>query len=201
MCAIYIGCAVTGVLIIAFLLDNFKVKKSKDDLSIKDQILETVLMFKDCKVWLLLPLVALHPFVLAFVSTDISKAFVSCMLGVEYVGYWFVVFGVAAALFSYLVGFLAKYIGRIPLIIIALVISASLNVFLLLWKVNGQQYFILYSLAVFYGIFEAIHQTQVNGKVVFCLIHSLLFNFYFFFFNSSCRCYISRYKSCCLFSK
>ena len=29
MCGIYIGCALTGVLIIALLVDNFKVKKSK----------------------------------------------------------------------------------------------------------------------------------------------------------------------------
>ena len=86
------------------------------------------------------------------------------MLGVEYVGYWFVVFGIAAATFSYIVGFIAKYIGRIPLILIALALSAGLNVFLLFWKTNGEQYIILYSLAVFYGIFEAIHQTQVNCK-------------------------------------
>ena len=45
MCGIYIGCALTGVLIIATLVDNFKVKKSKDDLSIKEQVFETVLMF------------------------------------------------------------------------------------------------------------------------------------------------------------
>jgi hypothetical protein len=67
MCGIYIGCALTGVLIIATLLDNFKVKKSKDDLSVKEQVLETILMFKDWKVWALLPLVSLHPFMLAFV--------------------------------------------------------------------------------------------------------------------------------------
>ena len=89
------------------------------------------------------------------------------MLGLEYVGYWFVVFGVAAASFSYFVGFVAKYIGRIPLILIALVLSASLKIFLIFWQTNGEQSSIipiLYSLAVFYGIFEAIHQTQVNCK-------------------------------------
>jgi MFS family permease len=89
------------------------------------------------------------------------------MLGVEFVGYWFVVFGIAAASFSYIVGFLAKYIGRIPMVIIALVLSAGLKIFLLFWKTNGEQSTIipiLYSLAVFYGIFEAIHQTQVNCK-------------------------------------
>ena len=132
-------------------------------MSIKEQIIETVLIFKDWKVWALLPLVILQPFLLAFMTTDISKAFVSCMLGVEYVGYWFVVFGIAAASFSYIAGFVAKYTGRIPMIFIALAISAGLNIFLLLWKSDdGEQYIILYSLAVFYGIFEAIHQTQVN---------------------------------------
>ena len=101
----------------------------------------------------------------AFFNTDISKAFVSCMLGVEYVGYWFVVFGISAATFSFIIGFISKYVTRIPLIIIALFLSAGLNVFLLFWQTNGEQYIILYSLAIFYGIFQAIISTQMNSMI------------------------------------
>jgi MFS family permease len=84
------------------------------------------------------------------------------MIGVEYVGYWFVVFGVAAASFSFIIGFISKYLGRIPLIIIALGLSTGLNLFLLFWQTDGEQYIILYSLAIFYGIFQAIISTQMN---------------------------------------
>jgi hypothetical protein len=51
-------------------------------------------MFKDWKVWALFPLVSLFPFTLAFFNTDITKSFVSCIIGIEYVGYWFVVMNI-----------------------------------------------------------------------------------------------------------
>ena len=73
---------------------------------------ETILMFKDWKVWFLLPITGLHPFLFAFFNTDISKAFVSCMLGVEFVGYWFTIFGITAALSAFMIGFIAKYTGN-----------------------------------------------------------------------------------------
>ena len=78
MCGIFIICAFTGLLILSFFMDNIKINSEskkqfnylsfiifliKVNLSIKSQMLETILMFKDMKTWALLPLVALHPLV------------------------------------------------------------------------------------------------------------------------------------------
>ena len=144
-------------------------------------------MFKDWKVWALFPLVALFPFILAFFSTDITKSFISCMLGVEYIGYWFVVYGTVASLSAYLVGFIAKYTGRIPLIFTDFALAAGLHIFILLWDLKKEQYIILYSLAGLYGLFEAIFQTQVNCNT-FIFNNFIKISLFRFFVSSNCWC-------------
>ena len=180
MCGIYIAFGLTSVFISSVFLDNYrpkkKCKKPIEKLikfypilfsaeAIGKKMMATFYMFKDWKVWCLMPIVALTAFLLAFISTDIPNSFISCLLGVEYVGYWFVCFGIIASIGSYIVGIVAKYIGRIPLFITAFTLVLVIHVFMYFWKPSSDQAFILYGLAFIYG----------TGKPKILLI-SVIFN-------------------------
>lgn len=124
-------------------------------------------MFKDVKTWLLLPLMTLQSFLFAFITTDISKSYVSCIIGIEYVGYWFVFFGLVAALGSLGFGYLIKFIGRITIVLSSIFLTLGLFVFYLLWKPTDNSYVTVYSLSVIHGIIEAVITTNNNCKLVY----------------------------------
>jgi predicted MFS family arabinose efflux permease len=77
-----------------------------------------------------------------------------------------VVYGISASLSSYLVGFIAKFTGRMALILSDMLLSMCLHSFILLFDIKKDHFMIIYILAVFYGLFEAIYQTQINGITI-----------------------------------
>ena len=78
------------------------------------------------------------------------------ILGVQYVGFVMIAFGVADVLGSYGFGYVIKYVGRIPCFIVAALINyASIGV-MLFWKPNSESMFILYLIAVLWGLGDAV---------------------------------------------
>ena len=114
--------------------------------------MSTLLMLKDWRLWLMMPMILLNALILTFLSTDVTKSFISCLIGVEYVGYWLVVLGVTAALGSLIVGTTAKCIDRMILITLALILMVALHGFMLFWEPSKQLYLVLFLFAVSYGI-------------------------------------------------
>ena len=72
-------------------------------------------------------------------------------------------YGVVDALCSLGFGQVMKYTGRIPLIILGAVINYGLLIFMLLWKPNPDQLYVLFIMPVLWGISDAVWQTQING--------------------------------------
>jgi len=161
MCYIYIGSAILAVVIVILFLDNYK-PKSKPE-TMKRKLMSTLLMLKDWRLWLMMPMILLNALILTFLSTDVTKSFISCLIGVEYVGYWLVVLGVTAAFGSLLAGTTAKCIDRMILITLALILMVALHGFMLFWEPTKQLYLVLFLFAVSYGIIEAIWGTLFNS--------------------------------------
>lgn len=68
---------------------------------------------------MLIPLYMFSAIHIAYVSAEITKAFVTCFLGIHMVGYMMICYGICDAFSSYITGWLNQITGRIALISIA----------------------------------------------------------------------------------
>jgi len=75
-----------------------------------------------------------------------------------------VCYGICQTIGSYVFGRLVKYIGRIVVFIIAALINYGMIVLMFLWDPKQSQMSLLFVIAGFWGIADAIWQTQVICK-------------------------------------
>lgn len=86
------------------------------------------------------------------------------LLVFSYVGLVMVCNGICQAISSYVFGRLVKYIGRIAVFSIAALINYGTIILMFLWEPEQSQMVVLFVIAGFWGIADAIWQTQVIGK-------------------------------------
>lgn len=92
------------------------------------------------------------------------KAFISCALGVEDIGYVLLSYGLAATIFSLVCGYASKKIGRLPFLLFGAAIHFSLLfAMLFLWQPDPSHpevFFIVFGL---WGMADSIWLTLTNG--------------------------------------
>ena len=98
-----------------------------------------------------------------FFTIRTLQSFVTCKIGVQWVGYVMICYGVVDASASFLSGRIEKYTGRIPQFSMAALINIVLMITMTLWKPTEDLpvYFVI---AAFWGLADAVWQTQLNGK-------------------------------------
>lgn len=93
------------------------------------------------------------------------QSFVTCIFGIDKVGYVMICFGVGDSLFSYLLGKLTKYIGRVPIFISGAAVHLAVYVVLLSWEADRDMLWVAFLMAALWGYTDAVWQTQINGKI------------------------------------
>ncbi|XP_075123892.1 protein unc-93 homolog A-like [Leptodactylus fuscus] len=164
---IYTGCGVIAVLLIAIFLEQIDLseeqKEQTDNPSIWKSLLGTIKQLKDIRQCLLIPLTMFSGFQQGFLSSDYTKAYVTCTLGIQFVGYVMICFGATNSIFSMITGKLSKYTGRIALFMFAAATSISCIIALLLWNPNPQQFAVFFIFPALWSISDAICQTLLNA--------------------------------------
>ena len=74
-----------------------------------------------------------------------------------------VTYGICDSASSYALGFLIKKIGRVPIFVTGALINLAVILFLRLWTPNPDEAYVFFIIAAFWGISDAIWQTQING--------------------------------------
>lgn len=92
------------------------------------------------------------------------QAYVSCALGISQIGYVMICFGVVNAICSIIFGTVMKYTGRIPIILLGMVVHGAIIIVLMFWRPNPDQPLIFFTISGLYGVGDAVWQTQINGK-------------------------------------
>jgi predicted MFS family arabinose efflux permease len=92
------------------------------------------------------------------------KGFITCAVGIKYVGLIMIVYGICDALSSFSFGQIGKYIGRIYCLFIAAVINYALIITMFIWVPNENQIWVLFILAGLWGIADGCLQTQRKLK-------------------------------------
>ncbi|KAM4694032.1 protein unc-93 homolog A-like isoform 2-T2 [Discoglossus pictus] len=164
---IYTGCGVIAVIIVAAFLDQINLEEEEQNerakISICQSLLATTQQLKDKRQCLLIPLTMFTGFQPGFLSSDYTKAYVTCSLGIHFVGYVMICSGAMNSLCSLLFGKLSEYTGRLALFILAAAISISCITGHLLWSPNPNQLVVFFIFPALWSISDAICQTLLNA--------------------------------------
>ncbi|XP_064613305.1 protein unc-93 homolog A-like [Liolophura sinensis] len=165
---IFLGCVGLGFLVSVFLLDPLsrfipeecKIREPKDAQSL---LLSPLKQLKNPGMLLLLPVLVYSGMQQIVMFAQYTKAFVSCAVGVHYVGYVMTCMGLCSAVTSLLAGVLALYVGRVTLCLSGFVIQLGLHLHLMMWTE-----FDIYSLFVTsgaWGVSDGLLHTQLSALI------------------------------------
>lgn len=73
-------------------------------------------------------------------------------------------FGVVNAICSIIFGTIMKYTGRIPIILLGMVVHGSIIIVLMFWRPSPEQPMVFFLISGLYGVGDAVWQTQINGE-------------------------------------
>ena len=104
-----------------------------------------------------------------FFAADYTAGYVSCIFGVDQVGWVLITYGACDAICSISFGVIIKYTGRLPIYIFGAAINLVFIITLLTWTPDPEKEYILFVLAGLWGVADAVWQTQINGKEYFSI--------------------------------
>ncbi|XP_005105589.2 uncharacterized protein LOC101856043 [Aplysia californica] len=164
---IYMGCIVLAILIAMFILEPLNVRLFSPNTSrlqkTKSQLLSLVKFSVNRKFLLLLPISMYSVMQFGFVSAEVTKAFVTCPLGIHMVGYTMICLGVCGSVSSYLSGLLTKYTGRTSLILTAATLNFGALTFMSVWHPTLDSLAPYFALMGVWGVSDGIWISQVNS--------------------------------------
>ncbi|XP_069370988.1 protein unc-93 homolog A-like isoform X2 [Paralichthys olivaceus] len=163
----YIGVGVVAILIISVFLDNIDQEQASEFRGSREPFSRTFLatfrLLKDRRLLMLIPLTMYSGFEQSFLAGEYTKNYVTCALGIHFVGYVMMCFGASNSLCSFLFGRLAQYVGRATLFLLAALLNFSCIIALLLWRPEPDQTVVFFVFSALWGAADAIWQTQTNA--------------------------------------
>ncbi|GIY34334.1 protein unc-93 homolog A, partial [Caerostris darwini] len=166
---IYLVFVVLAGFVILFVMDSLdddsqerdnKVEKKKTKLS-ANLLIATLKHMKNKDQLLLIPLSFYCGLADGFYNSDFTKSYIACAWGISQVGHVTICYGVVSAVMDCSVGFLVKWITRIPVFILAASSHLMMFVVLLLWRPHSDNYFLYFVLSGIYGIGASVWWSQI----------------------------------------
>ncbi|KAM6185266.1 protein unc-93 homolog A [Rhynchocyon petersi] len=164
---IYTGCGVLAVLLVAVFLepiqDPQQSHKEEKKSSSWANLLATFKLLRDKRLCLLVLLPVYSGMEQGFLAGDYTKSYVTCALGIHFVGYVMICFAGTDSLCSLLYGKLSQYTGRIAIYALGALTQLGCIVALLLWKPYPDQLAVFFVFSALWGVSDAVWQTQNNA--------------------------------------
>ncbi|XP_065112342.1 protein unc-93 homolog A [Paramisgurnus dabryanus] len=164
----YIAVGLFAILFVAVLLDNIDrdlakdFRQNKGNQSFCTTFLATFALLRDPKLLMLIPLTMYSGFEQSFMSGEYTKNYVTCALGIHYVGFVMICFGATNSVCSFAFGRLAAYTGRIALFCLAAATNLGCLLGLLYWRPHPDQLPVFFVISALWGMADAVWQTQTN---------------------------------------
>ncbi|XP_074046399.1 protein unc-93 homolog A-like [Macrotis lagotis] len=164
---IFTGSGILAVLLVAIFLDPIS-KDSEENEKEKEEpiwshLLATFRHLKDKRQCFLIPQTMYSGFEQGFLAGDYTKSYVTCALGIHYVGFVMICFSAINSLCSLIFGKISKYTGRMVLYALGAGIHITSIIFLLLWRPNPSSQTLFFVIAALWGVGDAVFQTQNNA--------------------------------------
>ncbi|XP_036406170.1 protein unc-93 homolog A [Megalops cyprinoides] len=163
----YIGVGILAMILVAVFLDNIDRDTVREFRGNREPFCNTFLAtfkhLRDKRQLLLIPLTMYSGFEQGFLSGDYTKYYVTCALGIHFVGYVMICFGATNSLCSFVFGKLSQYTGRVALFGLAAVSNFSCILALLFWQPHPNQLPLFFVFPALWGMGDAVWQTQTNA--------------------------------------
>ncbi|XP_073416306.1 protein unc-93 homolog A-like [Dendrobates tinctorius] len=159
----YTGCGVLAVLLIIIFLDQIQGDREQKDINCGSTLLLAFKHLKDKRQCLLIPLTMFSGFEQGFIASDFTKSYVTCILGLKYVGFVIICFGVTNSLCAAIFGKLTQYTGRIPLFLLGAAINIGCIIGFLIWKPATGNFAVFFVMSGLWGIADAVWQTLLTS--------------------------------------
>ncbi|GAB6026756.1 Protein unc-93 A [Chamberlinius hualienensis] len=166
---IYLACGIAACPLIAFInpMKSTTSDKVEEKQSVLSVILATFKHMKNPKEMMLIPLAFFSGVSYAFITADFCVGFVTCVVGIDNVGYVMTAFGASAGLGAVIFGPLLKYTGRQSIFIFGGICNFATLIAMLYWPPAAEKAIILYVLAAFWGLSNAIWTSQFVAFIGF----------------------------------
>nr|XP_011749341.1 protein unc-93 homolog A isoform X3 [Macaca nemestrina] len=164
---IYTGSGVLAVLMIAAFLKPIRDVQRESEGEKKSPpfwstLLSTFKLYRDKRLCLLILLPLYSGLQQGFLSSEYTRSYVTCALGIQFVGYVMICFSATNALCSVLYGKVSQYTGRAVLYVLGTVTHLSCMIALLLWRPGADQLVVFFVFSGLWGVADAVWQTQNN---------------------------------------
>ncbi|XP_030628593.1 protein unc-93 homolog A isoform X1 [Chanos chanos] len=165
----YIGVGLLAIILVAVFLEDIdkaqarEFRRNKGNLLFWGTFLETFKLLRDKRLIMLIPLTMYSGFEQSFLAGEYTKNYVTCALGIQYVGFVMICFGATNSVCSYTFGRLAEYTGRIALFSLAAVANLACILALFFWRPHPDQLPVFFVFPALWGMADAIWQTQTNA--------------------------------------
>uniref|UniRef100_A0A8C8WPZ3 Protein unc-93 homolog A n=1 Tax=Panthera leo TaxID=9689 RepID=A0A8C8WPZ3_PANLE len=161
------GSGVLAVLLVAVFLEPIKDAQRKregdEGPPFWSTLLSTFRLLGDKRLRLLVLLPMYSGFEQAFLAGDYTRSYVTCALGIRFVGYVMICFSATNSLCSVLYGRLSQKTGRAALYALGAVTHLCCIIALLLWEPHPRQLAVFFVFSGLWGVSDAVWQTQNNA--------------------------------------
>ncbi|XP_030628594.1 protein unc-93 homolog A isoform X2 [Chanos chanos] len=164
-----LGVGLLAIILVAVFLEDIdkaqarEFRRNKGNLLFWGTFLETFKLLRDKRLIMLIPLTMYSGFEQSFLAGEYTKNYVTCALGIQYVGFVMICFGATNSVCSYTFGRLAEYTGRIALFSLAAVANLACILALFFWRPHPDQLPVFFVFPALWGMADAIWQTQTNA--------------------------------------
>ncbi|ODM95223.1 UNC93-like protein [Orchesella cincta] len=169
LAGIYLTCSLAAAVILAVFLDpltRYGEKErtgSSSKLEGKDLLVATFKHMTKPYQILMIPLTIWSGMEQGFFGADFTSGYVNCAWGIEKIGWVFIWYGIVDAIGSASFGPIIKYTGRVAIFSFGAIVNISMIIVMLIWKPNPENPVMFFVVAGFWGIGDAIWQTQINA--------------------------------------
>ncbi|CAC5403834.1 unnamed protein product [Mytilus coruscus] len=163
--SIYLGTTFIGLLLTVFVLKPIKSSMSDKYFTLKERLAANLkVLCTDLNMAMIIPFALYTGMEQVLMFAQFTTSFVACKLGIEWIGYTMICFGVCDTVGSLLVGIIAKYTGRLVLFFFGAFLNLGVLAFLRVWSLSGQVPFeLFFVIPAVWGLADAVWQAQSDA--------------------------------------
>ncbi|CAF1619503.1 unnamed protein product [Adineta ricciae] len=164
LCGVFAGISILSMVVVYLAVDQIRLTKRqtiRQSMKKSIEVLASLIRCKEISQIFLIPLTMWSLTENAFLNAQFTRAFITCVIGIRYIGLIMAAHGICYVMSSYFFGWFARYIKRIGCFIFAAILNYAMIIWMYVWEPNDKQIAVLFIMAGVWGIADAIWQSQV----------------------------------------
>ncbi|CAH1789193.1 unnamed protein product [Owenia fusiformis] len=166
---IYLGFGILGVLIAIFCLADGTLKETVKEGVCKNAF-SAIAITGNIKFLLILPVLVFVGLKQSLMAGDFTQAYVSCELGIGWVGFTMLGLSLSNTVFAYITGRLQKFIGAVSMATVGFIIDLIVLLGMLLWHPSRSNIWLFFLWPAIRGIADAIWDNAMNTALGVCFV-------------------------------